>query len=219
MSRRWWLIPPALLICWIGEDLLVPRQSSLTRFDGHEVGRLETAMWRSYYGHQPARLYIQLLDVLRQQYHLPFWSASLASWHAARAAVVFQRGHNRRDYELALTDLTEYYSLIRRSSDTPFSVEDAARLELEWWIVHRERATHPPDDLERSLAALQTTIYQRPEGLFQDHARDRARAMLLRDDAQAKGGVSEADWRAIGTLLDSSWTSLEKAVKGNSTAP
>ena len=215
MSRRWWLIPPALLICWIAEDLLVPRQSTLTRFDGHEVGRLETAMWRSYYGHQPARLYGQLLALLRQQYHLPFWRASLGAWHAAHAAVVFQRGHNRGEYELALPDLADYYSLIRRSSDIPFSVETAARLELEWWIVHRERAAHPPDDLEQSLAALQAAIYRRPERLFQDHARARAKAMLLRDDAQAKGGVSEEDWKAIGNFLDASWVSLENAVKSN----
>jgi len=205
MSRKWWLIPPAVLICWIAEDLLAPRQSFLTRFDGHEVGRLETAMWRSYYGHQPARLYGQLLGLLRHQYHLPFWRASLAAWHAARAAVVFQRGHNRSEYELAFPGLVDYYSLIRRSSDIPFSVENAARLELAWWIVHRERAMHPPGDLEQSLAALQAAIYQRPERLFQDHARARARAMLLRDDAQAHGGVSEADWKAIENLLDASW--------------
>ena len=129
--------------------------------------------------------------------------------------MVFQRGHNRREYEIALSGLANYYSLIRRSSDIPFSVENAARLELEWWIVHRERATHPPGDLERSLASLQAEIYQRPARLFQDHARARARAMLLRDDAQAKGGVSEQDWKAIGNLLDASWISLEKAVQGN----
>ncbi len=219
MSRKWWLILPAVLICWIAEDLLVSRQASLTRFDGYEVSRLETAMWRSYYGHQPARLYGQLLDMMRHQYRLPFWRASLAAWHAARAAVVFQRGHNRREYERALPGLADYYSLIRRSGDIQFSVENAARLELEWWIVHRERAMHPPADLEQSLAALQAAIYQRPERLFQDHARARARAMLLRDDAQARGGVSEEDWKAIGRLLDSSWVSLENAVKGNSAAP
>jgi len=31
--------------------------------------------------------------------------------------------------------------------------------------------------------------------------------MLLRDDAQAQGGVSEQDWKAIGKLLDSAWVS------------
>ena len=198
-------------------DLLVAWHSSLTCFDGHEVGRLETAMWRSYYGHQPARLYFQLVDGMRRQYRLPFWRASLAAWHAAHAAVVFQRGHNRREYDLALPDLTDYYSQIRRISDRPFSVENAARLELEWWIIHRERAMHPPGDLEQSLAALQAAIYQRPERLFQDHAKARARAMLRRDDAQARGRLSGEDWKAIGSLLDSSWASLQNAVKGNAT--
>jgi hypothetical protein len=215
MSRKWWLIPPALLTLWIAADLLIPAQSSLTRFDGREVGRLETAMWRSYYGHKPVRLYRQLSELMCHQYRLPFWRASLAAWYAARAAVVFQRGHNRAEYQRALPDLVDYYALIRRSSDIPFSVENAARLELEWWIVHRERATHTPEDLERALAALQAAIYQRPEQSFHDHARARARAMLLRDEAQAGGGVSEQDWKAIGDLLNSSWVSLENAVKAN----
>jgi hypothetical protein len=212
MSSKWWLVPPALLVLWIASDMAIVRHSPLTRFDGHEVGRLETAMWRSYYGHQPVRLFGQLLDLMRHQYHLPFWRASLAAWHAAHAAVVFQRGHNRGEYELTLPDLVDYYAIIRRSGDIPFSVEKTARLELEWWIVHRDRAMHAPGDLENSLAALQAAIYRRPASLFRDHASARARAMLLRDDAQAHGGVADQDWKIIGLLLDSSWVLLERAV-------
>jgi len=213
MSRKWVLLPVGLLAIWAGADLTVPHRSSLARFDGHEVGRLETAMWRSYYGHRRVALFGQLLELLRRQYGLPFWRASLAAWHAARAAVVFQRGHNRAEYELALPDLRDYYALIRRSSDTPFSVETAARLELEWWIVHRERASQAPRALEQRLAALQAAIFGRPESLFVEHARLRAAAMLLRDAAQDKGGVSEQDWRTIGDLLDASWVSLQQAVR------
>jgi len=212
MSRKWWLLPPALLTLWIARDMVLAGRSSLARFDGHEVGRLETAMWRSYYGHQPVRLFGQLLDLMRRQYHLPFWRASLAAWHAAHAAVVFQRGHNREEYQRALPDLVDYYAIVRRSGDIPFSVERTARLELEWWIVHRERATRAPGDLENSLADLQAAIYQRPASQFRDHAHARAQAMLLRDDAQANGGVSGQDWKTIGSLLDSSWVSLQEAV-------
>jgi hypothetical protein len=75
VSRKWMLIPPAVLAVWIGSDLALPRRSSLLRFDGHEVGRLETEMWRSYYGHRPVRLYGQLVELLRRQYHLPLWRA------------------------------------------------------------------------------------------------------------------------------------------------
>ena len=169
-------------------------------------------MWRSYYGHQPARLYEQLVALLRRQYHLPFWRACLGAYHAARAAVVFQRGHNRAEYEKALPDLMEYYAGIRRSSDAAFSVETAARLELDWWIVHRERAHHSAGDLAQSLAALQAAIYRRPGSLFREHAQARAKAMLLRDAAAEEGGVSEQQWNQIASLLDDSWVALETAL-------
>jgi hypothetical protein len=212
MARKWWLIPPVLLAAWIAEDLAIPRHSSLSRFDGHEVGRLETAMWRSYYEHHSVKLFGELVELLRDQYHLPFWRACLGACHAARAAVVFQRGRNRNDYELALPDVVSYYALIRRSSDISFPVEETARLELEWWIVHRERAHHPPGDLERSLAELQAAVYQRPPGVFAEHANARATAMLLRDSEAEAGGVSERDWSRIEALLVQSWTSVQTAV-------
>ncbi len=108
---------------------------------------------------------------------MAFWRASLAAWHAARAAVVFQRGHNHREYALALPDLTDYYSQLRRVSDIPFSVQTAARLELDWWMVHR--------DVPRILQAIcsrRSRLYKlrstsAPERLFQN-------------------------WQTIGSLLD-----------------
>ncbi len=218
MSWKWILIPPALLGLWIVSDFTLPRRSSLLRFDGHEVGRLETEMWRSYYAHQPIRLYGELVELLRRQYHLPFWRACWAAFHAAHAAVVFQRGHNHAEYQKALPDLLAYYASIRRSSDIEFSSETAARLELEWWIVHRERAHHSPGDLDEALAALQAAIYNRPESLFRDHARARAEAMLLRDRAAESGAVSEQQWSRIGSLLDESWVSLQQTVRNPSAA-
>ena len=56
----------------------------------------------------------------------------------------------------------DYYGLIHKASATPFAVERVAALELEWWIVHRQRDRHAPGDLERALAELQAAIYSRP---------------------------------------------------------
>jgi hypothetical protein len=212
MARKWGLIALAPLAIWIAADFAIPRRSSLIHFDGRRVGRLETDMWRAYYGHNPLSLYAGLVRLLREQYHIAFWRACLGAYDAARAAVVFQRGHNRAEYELALPSLVRFYSMIRRDSDVAFPVEQAARLELEWWIIHRERAQHPPGDLERSLAALQAAIYQRPETIFAVHARARAEAMLLRDAGAEAGGVSDQDWNRIDGLLETSWVSLQTAV-------
>jgi hypothetical protein len=105
MTRKRCLIAIVLLTLWIATDFAVPRRSSLVHFDGHRVGELETEMWRSYYGHRPVSLYAELVQLLREQYHVAFRRACVGAYEAARAAVVFQRGHNRAQYELALPAL------------------------------------------------------------------------------------------------------------------
>jgi len=201
-----------LLAAWIVLSLTNRSRHDLRRFDGREVGRLETAMWRSYYDHRDVRLFGELIRLLRQQYHLPFWRASAGAFHAARAAVVFQRGHARSEYLLALPDIERFYMLIRENSDTPFDVKKASALELEWWIVHRERAHRNPADLVNALAALQAEIYHEPAARFAEHAKARADAMLIRDAQAEAGNLSQADWSCIEALLERSWVSLQNAV-------
>jgi len=98
-------------------------------------------------------------------------------------------------------------------SDTAFDVQRAARLELEWWIIHRERAKHTPADLEKALAELQAEIYRLPIDRFFEHGRKRAEAMTIRDTKAEAGGVNEDDWRRIDLLLHESWHSPHRAVK------
>jgi len=98
-------------------------------------------------------------------------------------------------------------------SDIPFDVDRVAHLELEWWIIHRERARHPPGDLEKALAELQAEIYRVPVERLMEHGRLRAEAMTIRDTKAEDGGVTEADWARINELLEQSWRSLAKAVK------
>jgi hypothetical protein len=200
------------LTTWIVWDLVAPVHGNLHEFDAHAVARMETAMWRSYYDHHSLRLFAGLATLLRTQYHLPFWRSWLGAYHGARAAIVFQRGRERLEYERALPDLVAFYKLIRAASDVPFDVDRASRLELEWWIVHRQRASHAPGELERALAELQAEIYQEPAGRFGTHAQARAEAMVLRDARAEAGDMNDADWARIGAMLDTSWSALHSAV-------
>ena len=201
-----------LLAAWVAYDLYAPRRTSLREFDADEVARLETAMWRSYYSRERARLFRQLAELLRTQYRLPLWRSNAVAFRAARAAFVFKDGHSRADYERALPDLRAFYTSIREVSDTDFDVERAARLELEWWIVHRERRGHAPGDLERALAELQAELFRFPAERLSEHARLRAEAMEIRDTKAEQGGVTEEDWGRIDELLHASWRSLHAAV-------
>lgn len=205
-------MPPVLALAGgIAVWAMLPGAGDLRRFDPKAVARGETEMWRSYYDHRGGALFLELGGLLRQQYSMSWAQSQLAAYRAARAAVVFQKGHNRAEYERVLPYLEGFYASIRHSN-TPFDVKEAARLELEWWIVHRERARHGAGDLAAALARLQACLYAMPPERFQEHARTRAEAMLMRDDRASNGGVSDADWARIHALLDRSWISLWQTV-------
>ena len=201
------------ILAWVVYDLYAPRVAHLREFDPDAVARLETAMWRSYYEKQRLRLFNELSELLRTQYDMPLVRSNRVAYYAANAAFVFKKGKQRSDYEQALPDLVKFYRSVRNMSDIPFDVERAARLELEWWIVHRERAKHAPGDLDRALAALQAEIYRVPIDRLMDHGRLRAEAMTIRDTKAESGGVTEADWEQIDQLLHKSWRSLAVTVK------
>src|SRR5918911_466545 len=214
--RRRWVKYGAVLIvvllAWAAFDLYAPRRTSMREFDADEVARFETGMWRSYYSRQRVKLFGEMAELLRTQYRLPLLRSNAVAYRAAHAAFVFKDGHSRADYERALPDLVNFYRSVRAVSDTDLDVERAARLELEWWIVHRERRAHAPEDLPRALADLQAEIFRVPAERFNEHARLRAEAMTIRDDKADAGGVTEEDWRRIDELLHQSWRSLHAAV-------
>lgn len=209
--KRGMAVCAVALAAWMAFDFLGPGRHSIRDFSGHEAGALETDMWRAYYGHNPAGLFVKLVETLREQYHVPFWPSVAGAYYASKAAVVFQRGKNGGDYEMALPDIQRYYRIIRRGSDVAFDADQVAQIELEWWIVHRERDRHSPEDLVNALAELQARIYHLPPREFQTHAKARAEAMLIRDTRAEAGGVTEDDWRKIAKLLDTSWTSAQAA--------
>lgn len=209
----------AAVLIWIGIDVYGPTQSDLREFDPEAVARLETDMWRSYYDRRQILLFFQLAEALRAQYRLPFLRSNLIAFRGAKAAFIFKDGRSRIDYERALPDLIQYYGSIRRSSSVPFDVNQAARLELEWWIIHRDRDSHKREDLDRSLAQMQAALYGMPVEKLLEHGRLRAEAMLLRDDRWASGGVTESDWAAIHELLRRSWHELWMQVRHSSSLP
>lgn len=210
---KWGLLAILVLgIVWAMIDLYAPRASKLKQFNADEVARLETAMWRSYYQKERVKLFNQLTELLRTQYNLPLLRSNLVAYQASKAAFVFKEGRGRPDYEKALPNLVNFYAEIRKVSDINFDVNRAAQLELEWWIVHRERKKHAAGDLDKALAELPAEIYQIPVEQLMEHARYRAEAMTIRDDKAEAGGVSEADWQKIEELLRASWASLSKTV-------
>jgi hypothetical protein len=157
-------------------------------------------------------LFREATELLGQQYHFPFWRRQLVAFYAARSAFIFKDGKTREDYEKALPDLLKFYSAIRNVSVNQFDAERAARLELEWWIVHRQRSDHQAGDLAQALAETAGEVYKLPSQDLFEHGDLRARAMEIRDTRAEQGGLTEADWQQIDELLHRSWRSLHEVV-------
>ncbi|HEY4791895.1 MAG TPA: hypothetical protein VIJ05_11285, partial [Actinomycetes bacterium] len=199
---------------WAVAELARPRRVDIRTFDPDEVARLETAMWRSYYDRRRLPLFGQLVALLQGQFHLQPLRAVAMAGLAARAAAVFQVGASHADYRRALPYLERYYRGIRAVSEVPFDPARAARLELEWWIVHREVDDHPPGDLEAALADLAAELYQVPAERLWAHASRRAEAMTIRDrTARRAVGVLENDWDRIEAVLWVAWKALADEVR------
>lgn len=201
-----------LLVAWIAYDLYRPHKVDIRQFDADEVARLDTAMWRSYYSRERLRMFGELTELLDKQYKLPFWRRHLVAFYAGRGAFTFKDGKSREDYEKALPDVEKFLGEIRDISTTDFDAKQAAKLELEWWIVHRQRKQYKEGDLGRALADAASAIYLVPSENFIEYGNLRAEAMKIRDEKAESGGVTEEDWQRIDELLHRSWRSLHTAV-------
>lgn len=199
-------------LVWLLIDLYAPRKTPIRQFDAQEIARLDTEMWRAYYAREHARLFGQLTELLQSQYHAPYVRANKMALHAAQAAFAFKDGNNRTNYEKALPHLEQLFTEVRRMSDVPFDAQQVAELELEWWIIHRERAKRQPGELERALAEAAAALYQVSAEKLTEYARFRTQAMHIRDTKAVRGGVTEADWQQINQLLSQSWLALHQAV-------
>jgi hypothetical protein len=216
---RSFLLIVVLLVGGVLYDLYFPRTAKMREFDADEVARLEAAMWRSYYDKKQVQLFNQLSELLRTQYHMPLVRSNQVAYYAASAAFTFKDGKTDKDYEKALPDLVKFYGAIRKMSDIPFDVNRVARLELQWWIIHRERWKRKPDELPRALAEVQAAIYGVPVDRVMEHGSLRAQAMAVRDTKADSGqAMTEEDWTRINDLLRQSWRSLAQAVKTTSSA-
>ncbi|RRB04871.1 hypothetical protein [Larkinella rosea] len=200
-----------LLTAWIVFDFTTDKRIDHRRFDAREVARLDAEMWRSYYDRRPIKLFFQLAEVMRSQYGAPFWRSFAIAYRAGKAAFVFKDGRNRTEYEQALPELERYFTYLNDLSKTPFDVPKVAKIELEWWIVRREKNRFTPTDWERLLAEEAALLYHLPADRFRNYARFRTEAMLYRDARNDQ--MTESEWLRVRQLLNQSWTAFYQAVQ------
>jgi len=95
-------------------------------------------MWRDYYEKRYVALFAHLYELSRTQCGFSPLDSFRIALAAAQAAKAFQPTHYREAANTALPPLVTYYRLLASAVPGGFDVEEAARLELDWWQARRE---------------------------------------------------------------------------------
>jgi len=157
-------------------------------FDPLRVGRMETALWVTYYRREWVRFLVLSVRVVRSTFGMDWIRTVHGAWLVLRANQLW--APTQGDPDGARRCMSRFYGLLRLTYGEPASPVHAARLEVEWWAVHREQQRGDDGDsgpLVTALARLYAYAYGVDEAAVRPAAEHRARAMDISDQWVAEG--------------------------------
>ena len=169
-------------------------------FDPARVADLEFRAWVGYYRRDWTGVLRASVGLIRAGFGMSWPRTLRGAWLVLRANQLWAPADN--DPDGARRCMQRFYGLVRSAYGLPGDIAEAARLEVEWWRVHREtqHGPGPADALVDALARLYAFLYQAPHSAVRPAAAHRAHAMDLSDR-----------WVAEGCLPDSPLLALEHA--------
>jgi hypothetical protein len=157
--------------------------NAMRSFDPRRVGRLECTALVTYYRREWWAFLRAAVGLTRHAFALP-WPATLrGAWLVLRANQLWAPYPNN-DPNGARRCMGRFYRLVATRHGETFDVAEAARLEVEWWRVHRDLQRRSAGDeaaLADALAALYAHVYAVPAPEVRHAAEQRALAMRHSD--------------------------------------
>lgn len=174
-------------------------------FDPDRVASLEKAGWEAYYARNWPAVFALMVQMNRTQFCMSRLDAVLAAVDIVRAAAAFAPVDN--DTAAAMHHLQNFYARAGASAGLRTDAATLARLEMDYWRVHRELAVarkaapdHTGDitPMVDALEKLHAVLFDAPPAAVRRSADARARAAVTVD--RITGGYSQdidADWLRI----------------------
>jgi hypothetical protein len=158
-------------------------------FDPVVVGNRETDAWAAYYRREWGRFLVAAVAMVREGLGMGPLRTLLGAWHVLRANQVWAPVPDN-DPEAARASMRRFYALVARTGDLDFDPAQAARLEVEWWRLHRAHHYQGPVDgsqLQAALVELYSYVYDAKPSTMKEAARWRVLAMEVSDRWAAAG--------------------------------
>jgi len=131
------------------------------------------------------------------------------AYYSAWAAADYRINKKNLNKQRVIKNVTKYYKLISDNATETFDYREAAKLEVNWWEIHR-RSYENNFELEDSLARTAAVIYNVDPKLLLEYAHFRAEAMIL--PAHVSDKENPTNWRQVQKLVEQAWKSLHEAV-------
>lgn len=165
--------------------------SPMRTFDPVKAGHYEKENWVAYYQKRWLRLMRVSVGMVRHAFGLSFWQAVYAAYLVARAEIAAAPVDN--DISLAVQYMRRFYAFIKKVHREDFDVDEAARLEVNWWVVHRQLFGKTENEaLIDALAKLYSATYRVLYESVRRAATHRAQAMVYSDRWVNEGRVENS---------------------------
>jgi hypothetical protein len=147
------------------------------------VGNREAEAWASYYRHEWRRFLTASVGMVGAAFGMSPRRTLEGAWYVLRANQLWAPYPDNQP-DGARAYMRRFYELVARNDGLTHDPAKAARLEVEWWRIHRE---HQHDDavtveqLEGALVDLYSFVYGADPEHVRPAARKRVEAMDLSD--------------------------------------
>jgi hypothetical protein len=153
-------------------------------FDPRRLGSAECDAWVAYYRHRWGAVLLAVVRMVRVGFGLSWPQTLYGAWLVLRANQLWAAVEDN-DPDGARRAMRRFYALVARAHGESFDVDNAARLEIEWWRVHRYRQHAAPleasTEVEDALTALYAHVYGADPDQVRRAAAERAAAARISD--------------------------------------
>ncbi|HEV7191898.1 MAG TPA: hypothetical protein VGN35_01745 [Jatrophihabitantaceae bacterium] len=163
-------------------------------FDPLALGNAETDGWAAYYRREWRAFLRAAVGMVRIGFGMNRVRTIVGAYYVLRANQVWAP-YPANDPDRARAFMRRFYALVARDGGLSLDPVEAARLEVEWWRVHRLRQREDAvteDDLVHALIALYGYVYKVSPDAVRSAARHRVTAMA-RSDAWVAAGLDLED--------------------------
>jgi hypothetical protein len=179
-----------------------------SEFNPEKIAYYERAGWEAYYDRKWLRAFWLLVQLNREQFRMPLFTALAAALDIVRASRAFAPVDN--DIPKAQRYLAQFFAKTRQSLNIAADAKMLADLEMDYWVVHRQLAVrrqqnHADDDLEpmiQAFARLHAALFNATPEAMRPSAEWRALAAKTVDQITGRYSTDVAgDWRQVEEYL------------------